>query len=62
MENKDKLIKRFITEYSGYGKNDPRTGSHLKKRGKNKYISTITCLVHFNKTVVELYESNENKD
>lgn len=51
-----KLKKRFICEYAGYGKNDSREGSHLKKRGNGDYISTITCLVHFNKVVVEVYE------
>ena len=54
-----KLKKRFIAEYAGYGKNDPREGSHLKKRGDGKYISTVTCLCHFNKVVVEVYEDNE---
>ena len=59
MKKKGKLIKRFIAEYAGYGKNDPRQGSHLKKRGNGKYISTITCLCNFNKCIVEVYEKEK---
>ena len=60
MENK-KLIKRYIAEYAGYGKNDPRSGSHLKKRNEKGVVSTITTLSHFNKVVVEIYEVDEDK-
>lgn len=56
-----KLKKRYVCEYAGYGTNDPRTGSHLKKQGNDKYISTITCLVHFNKVIVEVYEDDDKK-
>ena len=51
-----KSKKRMICEYAGYGKNDERTGSHLKKQGNPDIVSTITCLVHFNKVVVEVEE------
>lgn len=56
MVKNEKPTKRFICEYVGYGTNDSRTGSHLKKQGNDKIVSTITCLVHFNKVVVEEYE------
>lgn len=58
MVNNKKLVlkKRIVCEYGGYGKNDPREGSHLKKKKHNKYISTLTCLSHFNKVILECYE------
>ena len=59
MVNRDKLKDRFICEYAGYGKNDSRSGSHLKKQSNKDIVSTITCLVNFNKVVVEIYEDDE---
>ena len=59
--NEDKSNKKLIMcEYTGYGKNDPREGSHLIKGGN--VASTLTTQSHFNKVVVEITEYNKDDE
>lgn len=61
MVKKGKLVNRYIADYAGYGKNDPRKGSHLKKNSNPKICATMTTLVSFNKVVVEEYEIDDEE-
>lgn len=62
MVKEGKIINRYIADYAGYGKNDPRKGSHLKKHSNPKICATLTTLCAFNKVVVEEIEEDENTD
>lgn len=65
MVKKGKVVNRYIADYAGYGKKDPRKGSHLKKHSNSKICATLTTLCAFNKCVVEeieIDEENENTD
>lgn len=60
---KERVKKRHFYEYSGYGKHDDRKGSYLIKTKMNdKYISTLTTMVFFNKVVVEEIEIDDEKN
>lgn len=59
-ENDMKLKDRFIVDHQGYGKADPRPGSHMVMSSNKNVCTTLTTFCGLNKAVVEIYE--ETKD
>jgi len=57
-----KRKERFIVDHSGYGKADPRPGSHMVISSRKDVCTTITTFVGLNKCVVEVYEDDEDSD
>ena len=58
MERKE----RFIVDHQGYGKADPRPGSHMVMSSNKKACTTLTTFCGLNKAVIEVYEDDENSD
>lgn len=51
-----KRTDRFIADHQGYGKADPRPGSHLVIPSNKKTCTTLTTFCGMNKVVVEEYD------
>ena len=51
-----KLIDRYIVDHQGYGKADPRPGSHMVKPSRKDVCTTLTTFCGLNKKVIEIYE------
>ena len=59
MERKE----RFIVDHQGYGKADPRPGSHMVMSSNKKVCTTLTTFCGLKKAVIEVYEDDtENSD
>lgn len=54
-----KCVEKFIVDHQGYGKADPRPGSHMVKSSTNEVCSTLTTFVGMNKLVVEVYDDED---
>ena len=54
--------EKFIVDHSGYGKNDPRPGSHMVCSSSKKVCTTLTTFCGLNKCVIEVYEDDESSD
>ena len=58
-----KLVERYIVDHQGYGKADPRPGSHMVVSSDKTVATTLTTFCSLNKAVVEVYEDDtENSD
>lgn len=51
-----KRTDRFIADHQGYGKADPRPGSHLVIPSNKKTCTTLTTFCGMNKVVIEEYD------
>lgn len=51
-----KLVDRYIVDHQGYGKEDPRQGSHMVKPSRKDVCTTLTTFCGLNKKVIEIYE------
>ena len=60
MANPENRIERFIVDHQGYGKADPRPGSHMVCSSSKKVCTTLTTFCGLNKCVVEVYEDDED--
>ena len=58
MERKE----RFIVDHQGYGKADPRPGSHMVMASNKKVCTTLTTFCGLNKAVIEVYEDDGDSD
>lgn len=58
MERKE----RFIVDHQGYGKADPRPGSHMVMSSDKKVCTTLTTFCGLNKAVIEVYEDDGDSD
>jgi len=54
-----KRKERFIVDHQGYGKADPRPGSHMVISSSKKVCTTLTTFCSLNKAVVEVYEDDD---
>ena len=54
--------ERIIADHQGYGKSDPRPGSHLVIPSNKKTCTTLTTFCGMNKMVVEVYEDDVDSD
>ena len=54
--------ERFIVDHQGYGKSDPRPGSHMVCSSSKDVCTTLTTFCGLNKCVIEVYEDDENSD
>ena len=61
---KIKLVDKYICDHQGYGKDNPKPGSHLVIPSDKEVCTTMTTFVGLNKCVVEVYEEDntENSD
>lgn len=59
---KFKLVERYITDHQGYGKANPKPGSHMVIPSEKEICTTMTTFVGLNKCVVEIYEDDEDSD
>lgn len=50
-----KLNNRYIADHQGYGKADPRPGSHFVKSANPNVCTTLTTFCGLNKVVIEEY-------
>ena len=57
-----KLQERFIVDHQGYGKADPRPGSHMVCSSSKKVCTTLTTFCGLNKCVIEVYEDDDNSE
>ena len=62
MKKMKKNRERFIVDHQGYGKADPRPGSHMVMSANKNVCTTLTTFCSLNKAVVEIYEDDENSD
>ena len=53
-----KIEDRFIVDHQGYGKADPRPGSHLVPSASKDVCTTLTTFCGMNKLVVEVYDED----
>lgn len=60
MANPENRIERFIVDHQGYGKADPRPGSHMVCSSSKKVCTTLTTFCGLNKCVVEVYEDEDD--
>ena len=58
-EKEMKLVEKYIVDHQGYGKADPRPGSHLVIPADKKVCTTLTTFCGLNKMVVEVYDEDE---
>ena len=58
MERKE----RFIVDHQGYGKADPRPGSHMVMASNKKVCTTLTTFCRLYKAVIEVYEDDGDSD
>lgn len=56
-----KLEEKYIVDHQGYGKSDPRPGSHLVMSSNKDICTTLTTFCGMNKMVVEVYDDNEDE-
>ena len=54
------LKERFIVDHQGYGKADPRPGSHMVCSSSKKVSTTLTTFCGLNKAVIEVYEEEDD--
>ena len=54
--------ERFIVDHQGYGKSDPRPGSHMVCSSSKDVCTTLTTFCGLNKCMIEVYEDDENSD
>lgn len=52
--------ERFIVDHQGYGKADPRPGSHMVISSRKDVCTTLTTFCGLNKAVVEIYEDEDS--
>ena len=57
-----KLQEKFIVDHQGYGKADPRPGSHMVCSSSKKVCTTLTTFCGLNKCVIEVYEDDDNSE
>lgn len=55
-EDNMELKERYIVDHQGYGKADPRPGSHMVMGSSKDVCTTLTTFCGLNKVVVEVYE------
>ena len=51
--------QRFIADHQGYGKADPRPGSHMVISSRKDVCTTLTTFCGLNKVVIEVYDDKE---
>lgn len=62
MVKKGKIVERFIVDHQGYGKSDPRPGSHMVMPSNKDICTTLTTFCSLNKAVIEVYEDDEDEN
>lgn len=59
---KIKLTERYIADHQGYGKANPKPGSHMVISSSKDVATTLTTFCGLNKAVIEVYEDDDNSD
>ena len=59
---KIKLVEKYICDHQGYGKANPKPGSHLVIPSDKEVCTTMTTFVGLNKCVVEVYEEEDTEN
>lgn len=54
------IEEKFIVDHQGYGKSDPRQGSHLVPSSTNEVCTTLTTFCGMNKAVIEVYDDDSD--
>ena len=62
MKKRGNLTERFIVDHQGYGKADPRPGSHMVCSSSKKVCTTLTTFCGLNKCVIEVYDDDVDSD
>lgn len=56
------MKERYICDHQGYGKANPKQGSHMVFSSSKGISTTLTTFCGMNKAVVEVYEDDDNSD
>lgn len=57
-----KVTERYIVDHQGYGKANPKPGSHMVVSPNKKVATTLTTFCGLNKAVVEVYEDDDTQN
>lgn len=57
-----KLKERYIVDHQGYGKSNPKPGSHMVVGADKKVATTLTTFCGLNKAVIEVYEDDDTEN